>query len=145
MLEARIRIQALALVRRGDRLLVEQGRDEVKDETFFRLLGGTVEFGEKGADTVRRELREELGADVEVCALVTSIENLFTYEGEAWHDLCLVYECSSRDKGLYSLDEWEAEEMTPNGPITHLVSWRRVDSFGPDRGNLYPEELLDLL
>lgn len=68
-------------------------------------------------------MREELGADVEVCALVASIENLFTYEGEAWHDLCLVYACSLRDKGLYSLDAWKAEEMTPSGPITHLVSW----------------------
>jgi hypothetical protein len=47
-LESRSRIQALALVRRGDRILVEKGRDEVKPETFYRLRGGTVEIGETG-------------------------------------------------------------------------------------------------
>jgi len=64
-MEQRIRVQALALVRSGDRILVEMGRDEVKDETFFRALGGTVEFGETGAETVRREFLEELGTGLE--------------------------------------------------------------------------------
>jgi hypothetical protein len=53
-MSSRVRIVALALVRHGDRILVEKGRDEVKDETFFRLLGGTVEHGETGAETLRR-------------------------------------------------------------------------------------------
>ena len=34
-----IRLIALALIRRRDEVLVEEGRDEVKTETFFRLLG----------------------------------------------------------------------------------------------------------
>ena len=141
----RIRIQALALVRRGDQILVEKGRDEVKDETFFRLLGGTVEFGERGADTLRRELREELGAEADVGRLVAPIENLFTYEGESAHEICLVYECSLRDQRLYARDEWDAQEETSDGVRTHPVSWRAIDSFGPGRRIFYPEQLLDLL
>jgi ADP-ribose pyrophosphatase YjhB (NUDIX family) len=133
------------LVRRGDRILVELGRDEFKDETFFRLLGGTVEFGETGREAVRRELREELGADAEVGRLLATIENLFTYEGEAAHELCLVYECSLRDEGLYARDQWDAQETTSEGVVTHPVSWRSVDSFGPDRDTLYPEEVADLI
>jgi ADP-ribose pyrophosphatase YjhB (NUDIX family) len=143
--EPRIRLQALALIRRGDRILVELGRDGVKDETFFRLLGGTVEFGETGADTVRRELREELGADAEVGRLLATIENLFTYEGEAGHELCLVYECSLRDEGLYMRERWDAEETTADGVVTHPVAWRRIDSFGPDGDTLYPRQLAELI
>ena len=67
------------MIRQGDRILVERGRDDVKNETFFRLLGGTVEFGEKGAESVRLELLEELGAEAEVGPLVATIENVFTY------------------------------------------------------------------
>jgi ADP-ribose pyrophosphatase YjhB (NUDIX family) len=144
-LAERIRIQALALIRRGDRILVESGRDDVKDETFFRLLGGTVEFGERGADSLRRELREELGAESDVGRLVATIENLFTYEGEWSHELCLVYECSLRDEGIYARDEWGAHEETPSGVVTHPVSWRATESFGAGRDTLYPEQLLDLL
>ena len=143
-MESRIRIQALALVRQGDRILVEKGRDEVKHETFFRLLGGTVEFGETGADTLRRELREELGAEADVDRLVATIENLFTYEGEAAHEICLVYECTLREERLYALDEWDAHEETSDGVVVHPVSWRAIDSFGPG-GGLYPVELRELI
>jgi ADP-ribose pyrophosphatase YjhB (NUDIX family) len=143
--DSRVRVQALALVRRGGRILVEEGRDEVKDETFFRLLGGTVEFGETGAETLRRELREELGAEVNVGRVVATIENLFTYEGEAAHEICLVYECILRDERLYGLDEWDAREETVGGVVVHPVSWRAIGSFGPAGETLYPEELRGLL
>jgi ADP-ribose pyrophosphatase YjhB (NUDIX family) len=131
------------LIRRGDRILVEKGRDETKDETFFRPLGGTVEFGETGAETLRRELREELGADAEVGRLFATIENLFTYEGESAHEICLVYECSLRDDRLYELDGWDAREETASGVVTHPVFWRSIDSFGPGRDTLYPEHLVE--
>lgn len=117
----------------------------MKDETFFRLLGGTVEFGERGAEALRRELREELGTDADVSRLVATIENLFTYEDESAHEICLVYECSLRDERLYDLDAWDAHEETASGVVTHPVSWREIDSFGPGRQILYPEHLLDLL
>ena len=47
-----------------------------------------------------------MGADVG--RLVATIENLFTYEGEAAHEICLVHECSLRDERLHELDEWDA-------------------------------------
>jgi ADP-ribose pyrophosphatase YjhB (NUDIX family) len=141
--QGRIRTQALALIRRDNRILVERCHDRVKDEWFCRLLGGTVEFGEQAAETVRRELLEELGAEADVGGLVATIENIFTFEGAAGHEICLVYECSLRDGRLYELDEWKAEELTPEGPITHDVAWKPVGSF--DGGEiLYPEELLAL-
>jgi ADP-ribose pyrophosphatase YjhB (NUDIX family) len=135
----------LALIRRGDRILVEQGSDSVKDETFYRLLGGTVEFGERGEETLRRELRDELGAEADVGRLLATIENLFTYEGKPAHEICLVYECSLPDEPRYARNEWDAHETTTDGVVTHPVSWRATNSFGPGRATLYPEQLLDLL
>jgi ADP-ribose pyrophosphatase YjhB (NUDIX family) len=136
---------ALALIRREAEILVEGARDEVKDETFFRLLGGEIEFGEKGAEAVRRELREELGADSEVMRLFAIIENVFTYEGEPSHEIDLIYECRLHDDRLNSLDEWEAHETTRAGLITHRVAWKDPDSFRNGDEILYPEELLELL
>ena len=141
----RIRTQALALIRRGDRILVERGYDRVKDEWFWRLLGGTVEFGELAAETVRRELVEELGAEADVGTLVATIENIFTFEGVPGHEICLVYDTSLRDERLYELDGWQAEELTPDGPLTHKVAWKPIDSFRGDGETLYPEELVGLL
>ena len=143
--ESRIRTQALGLIRRGDRILVERCHDWVKDEWFCRLLGGTVEFGEKAPDTLRRELLEELGAESDVGRLLATIENIFTFGGAAGHEICLVYECTLRDERFYELDEWQAEETTPDGPMTHDVAWKRIESFGGDGEILYPDELVGLL
>jgi ADP-ribose pyrophosphatase YjhB (NUDIX family) len=143
--DKRIRPLALALIRKGDEILVEEGRDNVKNETFFRLLGGVIEFGERGADALRRELREELGAEGEVKRLVAALENLFTYEGESAHEIVLIYECSLRDDRLYSLAEWEAHETTREGFVTHKIAWRRLDSFRNGSEVLYPEGVLAMV
>lgn len=142
---ARIRPIALALIRRDGDILVGDGRDRVKDETFFRLLGGTIEFGETGAEAVRRELREELGAESDVGRFVAALENIFTFEGEPGHEIALVYECNLRDDRLYSLDEWVSQEETRAGLVTHRLSWRPLESFGAGQEILYPEGLLPLL
>jgi 8-oxo-dGTP pyrophosphatase MutT (NUDIX family) len=137
----RIRPVALALIRHGGSILVEQGRDEVKGETFFRLLGGSIDFQELAADTIRRELDEELGAEVDVVGLVATVENVFTYEGEAAHEIHLIYDCRLREERLYSLAEWEATE----GSVVHRVSWKRIDSFRSGEEILYPAEVLSIL
>jgi 8-oxo-dGTP pyrophosphatase MutT (NUDIX family) len=140
-----VRPLALALIRRGDEILVEQGRAETKNETFFRLLGGTIEFGELGADAIRRELWEELGAEIEIKARVATLENVFTWEGNVCHEIALVYECTLKDTVFHSRGEWEAHEETPGRRITHKIAWKRIDAFGAGGDILYPEALATLL
>jgi 8-oxo-dGTP pyrophosphatase MutT (NUDIX family) len=139
-----IRPLALALIRRGQEILVEEGRDEVKNEIFSRLLGGTIELGEHGADAVCRELREELGVEADVERFIAALENVFTYRGEPGHEIALLYECSLRDGRLYSLDEWEAHERSSDDSITHRVAWRSLEAFRSGLAILYPAGVLAL-
>ena len=136
----RIRTLALALIRRGDEILVEEGWDEIKQERFFGLLGGDIDFGEAGAESLRRELREELGTDSEGLRYVGALENLFNYAGEPGHEIVLIYECSLRDERAYARDQWEAHE----GPVTHRLAWKPLKAF---RGGdiLYPAGVLRLV
>jgi hypothetical protein len=41
-----VRPIAIAIIRRGERIFVAEGTDDVTEETFYRPLGGLVEFGE---------------------------------------------------------------------------------------------------
>jgi len=65
----RIRVVA-AVVRRGDAILITRRPDRPGRPGQWEFPGGKVEPGEGEEDALRRELREELGCDAEVGALL---------------------------------------------------------------------------
>ncbi|MEX2081522.1 MAG: NUDIX domain-containing protein, partial [Dehalococcoidia bacterium] len=67
-------------------MLVFRGYDAVKEQAFYRPLGGGIEFGETAEEAVIREMREEIGAETRVMRHLMTVENLFTYEGQPGHE-----------------------------------------------------------
>lgn len=136
-----IRAIALCVCRRGDRILVAEGHDSKKGETFYRPLGGTIEFGEHGEETVRREFMEEIGAELVDVRYLGMLENIFTYEGARGHEIVLVYDCHLADETLYEKDAILGNELgTPFKAV-----WKRLDEFRPGMPPVYPDDLLELL
>ncbi len=60
-------------------------------DDFWALPGGRAELLEPAAATLRREMQEELGIDVEVVRLLWLVENFFEYEDMAFHELGLYF------------------------------------------------------
>lgn len=60
---------------------------QAEGDSFWSLPGGRVEFGEAAEDTLRREMREELDAEVEILRLLWLVENFFVYDGKNYHEL----------------------------------------------------------
>ena len=87
----RVRTLALAVLIYRDHVLCAQGYDEVKGQTFYRPLGGGIEFGERAADAAVRELREEIGRDIVVRELLGVTENLFVFNGAPGHEVCFEF------------------------------------------------------
>lgn len=138
-----IRPIALCIVWRADAVLVYEGFDPSKRQTFYRPLGGGIEFGEHSSAAAVRELREELGTRFLVPQLIGTIENIFVYDGETGHEIVQLYEGTLGDTGLYARDELVANE--DNG-LQYHVRWMPLASFlSYGAPPLYPEGLLALL
>ena len=107
----RIRPIAICVFRRPDgALLLAPGYDKVKGQAFYRPLGGEIEFGELAVDAVRREIREELGCEIEEPRLLGVFENIFTYLGARGHELVWVFESRLIEPSLYEGDSVTARE-----------------------------------
>lgn len=56
-------------------------------EDFWAVPGGRAELGEPLAAGLHREMQEELETEVTVERLLWVVENFFTYDGKAYHEL----------------------------------------------------------
>jgi 8-oxo-dGTP pyrophosphatase MutT (NUDIX family) len=138
----RIRPLALCIIRRGSTILVAEGRDVVKQEAFYRPLGGRIEFGEYGHQTVVRELLEEIGEAVTDLRYLGTLENVFTYNGETGHEICRVYDGVFVNEAVYQRESLEGRDDDE-----HLFTarWLPLEFFRRGQAPLYPDGLLDLL
>ncbi len=115
------------------------GFDEVKNERFFRPLGGAIEFGELAEDALRREIREELGLELQNPIQLAVLENRFEYRGRPGHEIVFVFDASFVDARPYSEKTVTIRESGWAGP----AEW--LDLAQPLPGPLYPEGLRELL
>ena len=139
----KVRPIAICVFRHKDRILVAEGYDPVKKQTFYRPLGGGIEFGEKSDHTVRRELLEEINAEVGELWYLGALENIFVFNGAPGHEIVLVYDGLLKDSGLYDLELIKGEE-TEIGESFQAV-WKSLDEFGAEKSILYPPGLLEML
>ena len=143
-MKKRIRPLAICVFRHNDHILVSQGYDQVKNEYFYRPLGGGIEFGEPSAETICRELMEEIHVEVESESLryLGAVENIFTFNGKPGHEIVLIYDGMLRAPALY--DQAIIRGKEANGEEFHAM-WKAIDEFGEGKLILYPTGLLELL
>jgi 8-oxo-dGTP pyrophosphatase MutT (NUDIX family) len=139
-----IRPLAICIFRNGDRILVGEGYDPVKQETFYRPLGGGIEFGELAEETIHRELREEVGAEAVSVQYLFTLENIFTFNGEPGHEIVMVFDGRLAENALYERKIIEGEEFDPFRKAPLKAVWKQIDEFGL-QSPLYPEGLLERL
>jgi 8-oxo-dGTP pyrophosphatase MutT (NUDIX family) len=136
-----VRAIAICVFRNGDRILAAEGFDSIKQQTFYRPLGGTIEFGEHSDETVRRELKEELNVEVTALRYLGVVENVFIFEAQKGHEIALVYDGEFANRALYEKSVIYGTEM--GSPLKAV--WVDLNKLGPGAPPLYPTGLAELL
>ena len=144
MKKKRIRPLAICVFRHHDRILVAEGYDSIKDEYFYRPLGGGIEWGETSMETVCRELMEELNVEVdrESLTYLGTVENIFHFNGNPGHEIVLIYDGVLKEPGLYEQALITGKEA--NGEDIQAM-WKNIAEFGEGKSILYPTGLIDIL
>ncbi len=66
-------------------VLVTQRGEKAKNEVgMWDFPGGAVEFWERCEDAIKREIREELGIDIEIIELLEVVDHIIAHEGQHW-------------------------------------------------------------
>ena len=98
------------------------------DEPFWTLPGGRAEMLETAEQTLKREMGEELNADVQVGKLLWVIENFFGYKGESFHELGLYFEMSFPEESPIYAQSQEFEGYEEGTKL--IYRWFRTDEIG---------------
>ena len=124
-----IRPIALGLAIKNNKLLVEEKFDKVKNQTFYRCLGGGL----------KREFKEEINTDIVVKDFLGISENIFTFNGKNAHELILFYSIDIADSDYK--DEYNIIDR--GGEFS--AKWIDIDDFKNKSKILYPEEVFKYL
>jgi 8-oxo-dGTP pyrophosphatase MutT (NUDIX family) len=139
----RIRPLALCVFRREDKIFVAEGHDDLLNKTFYRPIGGGIDFGERAIDTVKREVREEIAAEVSQLVYLGTLESIFNHEGEAGHEICLMFDGAFVD--AFRNEDDYVVVGSDDGNSAYTAMWKSLDFFRAGHAPLYPDGLLALL
>ena len=142
-MKKRIRPLAICIFRNNDQILVAEGYDPVKRQTFYRPLGGGIEFGETSEQTIHRELMEEIGVEVRDLNYLGTLENIFVFNGKPGHEIVQVYDGTLKESGLYELAVIVGREADVEESFQAV--WKEISEFVEGKSTLYPVGLLALM
>ena len=77
-------VGALIVDAQGRLFLARRGPQAKNERGLWEFPGGSVEFGERLADALRREIFEEYGLRIEVGDLLDVVDHILPQEGQHW-------------------------------------------------------------
>lgn len=147
----RIGAVALGVIVQDGHVLLEPMAKWLNVGLMWRPIGGFIEFGERAADAVVREFKEELGRDVEVIRLLDVYENIVTFEPEsgplAVHETSFFYELRfarhDRPTDLEPLPSYEQD--APVGEEHSTAHWLPIPELRAGEHPVFPPTLVSML
>jgi ADP-ribose pyrophosphatase YjhB (NUDIX family) len=130
------------LLRHRGQILTISAQDPDKPEPHYSVPGGGVEFGETSEQALRREMREELGAEIADLNLLFVSEEVFVVQGQIYHAIVLLYEGRFVDSGFYN----QAVIPYVEGPEPRAnATWMPASVFVSGDKRLIPQRLVKML
>ena len=112
-------VAAVIFDAQGRIFATQRGYGEWKD--WWEFPGGKIEPGETPQQALKREIREELNADIEVGELLRTID----YDYPSFHLTMHCFKCHLKVQSFTLLEHEAAQWLTPS--TLHFVLWLPAD------------------
>lgn len=121
----RIEVVAAVIVRGGKVFATQRGYGEWKG--WWEFPGGKMEAGESPVEALKREIREELDAEIEVGELLETVE----WDYPAFHLTMHCFMCALKSDSIHLNEHEDAAWLTRE--TLHSVKWLPADEGLIDR------------
>ena len=79
-----VAVGAMIIDDKGQILLSKRSKGAKNERGRWEVPGGMVEFGEKLADAIRREIREELGVEIKILEQLPAADHIIPQDHQHW-------------------------------------------------------------
>ena len=132
----KLNVRAAGVLIHNNKLLVHKNINS----DHYAIVGGRVEIGESSEETIKREVQEELGKDIEIIECIGTIENFFESKDSKYHEILFVHKIefeNDEDKTIeYTLDNKEGKDYSH-------YEWLELDKL--DNYNLVPSVIKQIV
>ena len=132
----KLNIRAAGVIIHNNKILIH--KDVRKDHCC--LPGGRIEIGESSNKTIKREILEELGKEIEITGYISTIENFFEMEGSKYHEFYFLYKIE-----FLKEEDKKIECTLHNVEGKDYLQYEWIDLNGIDEYNLLPICLKEIL
>ncbi len=132
----KLNVRAAGIIIHNDKLLVHKN----VNEKYYALLGGRIKIGENSEETIKREILEETGKEIETTEYISTIENFFEMENEKYHEIIFVYKVeflNENDKLI--------TDTIPNAEGKEYLHYEWISLNDLDNIDLRPEVIKNIL
>lgn len=132
----KLNIRAGAVIIHNNKLLVHKNINS----DHYALPGGRIAIGENSEETIKREILEEIGKEIETIGYISTIENFFEMNNKKYHEIMFVYKAefvNEKDKLI--------EDIIKNIEGKDYLQYEWLDISAIEKYPILPKAIKEIL
>lgn len=132
----RLNVRAAGIIIHNNKVLAHRNVKKI----HYALIGGRVEIGEDSEETVKREIMEEIGKEVDIIGYISTVENFFECDSIKYHEILFVYKAEFKND-----NDKQIQETMKNIEGKDYLQYEWLDLDKIDQYELLPKVMKEVL
>lgn len=132
----KLNIRAAGIIIHNNKILTHRNINS----DHYALIGGRVAIGENSEETIKREILEEIGKEIEITGYIATIENFFEISNQKYHEILFVHKAEFINK-----EDKLLENMIKNIEGKEYLQYEWIDLNKIDEYPLKPDIIKGIL